>query len=61
MYFWIFLSGESVPRVWEEVESVSYGLDWVRWRLGRLDKSWKEGNFCGDCCANCIVIWNITN
>lgn len=56
MYFWIFLSGESIPRVWEEVESVSYGLDWVRWRLGRLDKSWKEGNFCGDCCANCIVI-----
>lgn len=22
VYFWIFLSGESVPRVWEEVESV---------------------------------------
>nr|DAX02657.1 MAG TPA: hypothetical protein [Bacteriophage sp.]DAZ63097.1 MAG TPA: hypothetical protein [Caudoviricetes sp.] len=33
----------------------------IRWRLERFDRNWKEGNFCGDCCANCIAIWNITN
>jgi hypothetical protein len=36
------------------------GLE-IRWRLERLDRNWKESDFCGDCCANCIVIWNITN
>jgi hypothetical protein len=35
--------------------------DGIGWRLGRFDRNWKEGDFCGDCCANCIVIWNITN
>ena len=52
---------ESVPGVGEKVESVMECRDRIRWRLGRFDRNWKEGNFCGDCCANCIVIWNITN
>lgn len=28
----------------------------IRWRLERFDRNWKEGNFCEDCCANCIDI-----
>ena len=61
IYFWMFLSGESIPRVGEKVESVMECWDGIRWRLGRFDRNWKEGDFCGDCCANCIAIWNTTN
>ena len=26
--FWIFLSGESVPRVWEKCQEIIYWTDW---------------------------------
>lgn len=56
----IFVRGKYTPGK-GKVESVMECRDRIRWRLGRFDRNWKEGNFCGDCCANCIVIWNITN
>ena len=55
-----FIRGKCTRRG-NRVESVMECWDGIRWRLGRFDRNWKEGDFCGDCCANCIAIWNITN
>lgn len=39
VYFGMVLSGESVPRVREKVESVMECRDGIRWRLGRFDRN----------------------
>lgn len=60
VYFGMFCQGKVYPGR-EKVESVMECWDGIRWRLERFDRNWKESNFCGDYCANCIAIWNTTN